>query len=280
MERQTKSSVDIPKWSALLVEAVNKPGLIMKAYGAFHQYSLGNQLLALVQCQMRGLQPGPINTFPKWKNLGPHVKRGERALTLCMPITLKRRNERADNDGESNGEGTFTSFVYKARWFVVAQTEGQDVEPQVTPDWDAKRALATLGIELIAFDSMDGNTQGFARKRQIAINPVAQLPQKTLFHEMAHVTLHTSEGDFTDTEQTPRNLREVEAESVALLCCEALGLEGAEYARGYIQNWLYKGAGYNADAIPEKSAQKIFRAADQILRAGRPTKERPAESAN
>ena len=30
----------------------------------------------------------------------------------------------------------------------------------------------------------------------------------------------------------------------------------------------------------EKSAQKIFRAADQMLRAGRPDKERAAEDAN
>jgi len=50
-----------------------------------------------------------------------------------------------------------------------------------------------------------------------------------------------------------------------------LELEGADYCRGYIQNWLYKGVGYNAEAIPEKSARKILRAADQILRAGRPT---------
>ena len=86
---------------------------------------------------------------------------------------------------------------------------------------------------------------------------------------MAHVVLgHTTEADFTDTERTPKNLREVEAESVALLCCEALNLEGADYCRGYIQNWLRPSIG-NADVIPEKSAQKIFRAADQILRAGR-----------
>lgn len=95
---------------------------------------------------------------------------------------------------------------------------------------------------------------------------------------MAHVLLHTSEGDFTDTEQTPRNLREVEAESVALLCCEALNLEGAAYCRGYIQNWLYQGIDCDADAIPEKSAQKIFRAADQILRAGRTQHEQSAET--
>jgi hypothetical protein len=248
------------------VEAVNKPGLIMKAYGACHSYSLGNQLLALVQCQMRGLQPGPINTFPKWKDLGRHVKRGERALTLCMPITCKRRDD--TNDDESNSDGTFTSFVYKARWFVLSQTEGQDLEPQVTPEWETKRAA--LGIEMIPFDGIDGNCQGFARKRSIAINPVAQLPHKMLFHEMAHVTIgHTLESDFADTEKTPRNLREVEA--VALLCCGALGLEGADYCRGYLQNWLYQGIGYNADAIPEKSAQKIFRAADQLLKAGRLT---------
>lgn len=266
---QNKShTADIPKWSALLVEAVNKAGLIMKAYSNFHSYSLGNQLLALVQCQMRGLQPGPINTFPKWRELGRHVRRGERALMLCMPITCKRRDETTDE--VADGEHTFTSFVYKARWFVLTQTEGEDLQPQVTPEWGATRALAALAIDQIPFDGTDGNCQGFARKRQIAINPVAQLPHKTLFHELAHVVIgHTAEADFADTEKTPRNLREVEAEAVALLCCESLELEGADYCRGYLQNWLYQGVGFDASAIPEKSAQKIFRAADQILRAGR-----------
>ena len=270
-ERQAQTqSTDVPKWSALLVEAVNKPGLIMKAYSAFWNYSIGNQILALIQCQLRGIQPGPINTFPKWQTLGRVVKRGERALTLCMPITRKRRSdEDSAKTDASPEEQTYTTFVHKARWFVVSQTFGSELGPVTIPEWDAERALKTLCIERITFDKTDGNCQGFARGSQIAINPVAQLPHKTLFHEMAHVLLHTSEGDFTDTEQTPRNLREVEAESVALLCCEALGLEGVDYARGYIQNWLYQDIGYNADAIPEKSAQKIFRAADQILRAGR-----------
>jgi hypothetical protein len=68
-------------------------------------------------------------------------------------------------------------------------------------------------------------------------------------------------------------LREVEAEAVALHCCEALSLEGADYARGYIQNWMCHVIGYDADAIPEKSAQKILRTADQILRAGKPKAE-------
>jgi antirestriction protein ArdC len=280
-QRQTQTqSADIPRWSALLVEAVYKPGTIMKAYSAFWNYSVGNQILALIQCQLRGIQPGPINTFPKWQTLGRMVKRGEKALTLCMPLTRKRRNDESAENNEQKEEQVFTTFVHKARWFVVSQTFGNELGPITIPEWDAERALKTLCIERITFDKTDGNCQGFARGNQIAINPVAQLPHKTLFHEMAHVLLHTSEGDFTDTEQTPRNLREVEAESVALLCCEALGLEGADYARGYVQHWLYQGIGYDPDAIPEKSAQKILRTADQILRAGRPAKEQPAESVN
>ena len=128
--------------------------------------------------------------------------------------------------------------------------------------------MKALSIERVPFDHTDGNVQGFSRGRSIAINPLAQLPYKTLFHELAHVILHTDDGDFADDETTPRSLCEVEAESVALLCCESLGLEGADCARGYIQHWLSRGSVSNAEAIPEKSAQKIFRAADQIIRAG------------
>ena len=74
-------------WAALLQEAVSKPGYIHEAYSRFHNYSLGNQLLALFQCLVRGIQAGPLATFPRWKELGRHVKKGEKALTLCMPLT-------------------------------------------------------------------------------------------------------------------------------------------------------------------------------------------------
>ena len=279
MQSHTQPTLDIPKWSALLVEAVNKPGLIMEAYSAFHNYSIGNQILALVQCQLRGLEPGPINTFPGWQALGRNVKRGERALILCMPITRKLRNEETTESNDDNGERKFTSFVYKPRWFVMSQTAGEEFTRPQPSEWDRERALEALNIDQIAFTETNGNVQGYAKQRQIAINPVAQLPHKTLFHEAAHVVLgHTTEADFTDTERTPKNLREVEAEAVALLCCEALNLEGADYCRGYIQNWLCPAVGYNGEVIPEKSAQKILHAADQILKAGRPPAEHEREN--
>lgn len=65
-----------------------------------------------------------------------------------------------------------------------------------------------------------------------------------------------------DTDQTPRSVAEVEAEAVALLCCESLGLPGAEFSRGYIQSWA------KGEPISGRSAQRIFHAADRILKAG------------
>jgi hypothetical protein len=187
-----------------------------------------------------------------------------------MPVTRKVRDEESQDNQTENHERTFTGFIYKPHWFVLSQTIGDEFVPTNLPEWNAEQALAALNIEQISFTHTDGNCQGYARRRQIAINPVAQLPHKTMFHEAAHVILgHTTESDYADTERTLKNLREVEAETVALLCCEALNLEGADYCRGYIQNWLYPPVRHNEAGIPEKSAQKIFHAADQILRAGR-----------
>jgi hypothetical protein len=218
----------------------------------------------MVQCQQRGIDPGPLSTFPGWIEKGRCVRKGERAIVLCMPLTFKNKERQSEGDPSH-----FLGFAYKPRWFVLSQTEGEAVEPPTIEAWEYPRALAALSITEQPFTLLEGNVQGYARGREIAISPLAQLPHKTRFHELAHIMLgHTEEADFNDTEQTPRTLREVEAECVALICCETLGVDGADYCRGYVQSWNRTG-----EPIPEQSAQKIFRAADRILRAGRPAKE-------
>jgi antirestriction protein ArdC len=94
------------------------------------------------------------------------------------------------------------------------------------------------------------------------------MQHRTLFHELAHVVLgHTEElRRMDDTDRTPQNLREVEAESVALICCESLGMPGSDFCRGYVQHWI------KGESITDKSAQCIFKAADQIPKAGHPQK--------
>jgi hypothetical protein len=158
----------------------------------------------------------------------------------------------------------FTKFVYRPNWFTLAQTDGDPLAEQPIPAWDKDRALGALNIAEVPFDRLDGNTLGFARDRSIAINPVNPLPHKTTFHELAHVLLgHTTESPQHDGELTPRSLKECEAEAVALLCCAALDLPGVEFSRGYIQSWWGQG-----NPIPERSAQRILKVADQILKAG------------
>jgi antirestriction protein ArdC len=224
-------------WAALLQEAVSKPGYIHEAYCRFHNYSLGNQLLALFQCFARGIQPGPLATFPKWKELGRHVRKGEKALILCMPLTCKRtKTVRKDDGTEQEEQFAFTHFSLRPLWFVLSQTEGAEYQAPAIPEWTEQKALEALNVERVDFEDLDGNTQGYAKRgRKVAVSPIAGLPHKTLFHELGHVGLgHCDEGDLSDTELTPRDVREMEAEAVALLCCESLGLPGAEYSRGYV----------------------------------------------
>ena len=248
----------------LLQTAVTDPGIISRAYQQFHNYSLGNQLLAMFQCAEREIPPGPMATYPRWRELGRQVKKGEKAITLCMPITVTRKGSTDPVETDPDEPEAFTRFIYKPRWFVLSQTEGEALPEPEIPSWDRERALDGLDIREIPFEHTDGNCLGFARDRSIAINPVNPLPHKTRFHELAHVLLgHTAEGTQTDSEITPRTLRECEAESVALLCCAALDLPGVAECRGYVQRWWGQG-----HEIPERSAQRILKAADQILRAG------------
>lgn len=264
------STFSPPQFTDLLARALTEPGIISTAYSAFHGYSVSNQILALVQCAARGIPLGPIATFMGWQDKGRYVRKGEKAITLCQPVTAKRRAEdRPDAEGSDDGKPeTFTRFIYRPNWFVLAQTDGQDVEPLAIPEWDQARALETLGIVEEVFTKMDGNCQGYARQRSIAVSPVAELPHKTRFHELAHVVLgHTAEAEagLSDSDLTPRSLREVEAEAVALVCLEALGLPGVEHSRGYLQYWNER---RGAEPIPERSAQRVFKVADQILKAG------------
>jgi antirestriction protein ArdC len=216
----------------------------------------------LGQCHARGIALGPIATFPRWKGLGRYVRKGEKAIELCQPVTCKRTIENTET-GEQD-EATLTRFVYRRNWFVLAQTDGQPYAPPAVPGWDQTRALAALEITETPFELADGNCQGYARARSIAVSPIAALPFKTTIHEIAHIVLgHTAEGELQDDERTPRNLREVEAEATALLICAALNQPGVDCCRGYIQHW------YDGHEIPEANARRILKAADQILRAGR-----------
>lgn len=237
-------------FSALLQEALEKPGRLAECYTWFRDYSIGNSLWALGQMYAREIKPGPIATFKKWQALGRQVQKGEKALHLMMPIVKE--------DKETGDKSMF--FVTKSYWFSYSQTTGPEIDltKLLTGKFDQEKMLETLGIEQVPFDSVSGNTMGYAQDNKIAINPVNPLPHKTLFHETAHCLLHTGKNN----ETLDRSTKEVEAEGVTYIILCALDLPGKEESRGYLQHWL---AG---NKLEEKTARRIFGAADKILKAG------------
>jgi hypothetical protein len=267
------------QWEKILREAVTVPGLMHDAYRAFWPYSRGNQIAAIMQCTAREIEVGPLDTFAGWLNKGRKIKKGERGLQLCQPVETRAKSDAQGaetteaSETERNAAGVVVRrfFIWRPHWFTYSQTEG---EPMLTPEppalaWDKAKAFGVLGISQVPFSHPDGNCQGFAGMRDgravLAVNPVAALPHKTLFHEIAHHVLgHVTGETFADGETITRDLRELEAESVAYILCESFGLAGADYSRGYIQHW------FKGEQVPEKSARRIFGAADKIIKAGEP----------
>ncbi|MEO1767954.1 ArdC-like ssDNA-binding domain-containing protein [Thiobacter aerophilum] len=272
---QHNNRTNRPDWGKLFQSILSEPGRLGDHYQWFHRFSLGNQALAMQQMADRGIQIGPIASFNGWQKLGRKVKKGEKAIALWMPVVKK---EVILQDDGTECEETRMFFVMKNNWFALAQTEPSDPENQgivsapETPGWDRDLAMKRLGITEVPFTEVDGNCQGFAypNRGQIAINPLAAMPWKTTFHEIAHCLLHSKQAEaaaFIDGVHVSRSIEEAEAESVAFLCCATLGLSGLEDARGYVQNWLDSPA--QAEEFAKKSAARVFSAADKILKAGR-----------
>lgn len=244
--------------SALIKEAVEMPGRLAECYSVFCNYSILNALALASQIRARAARGeqitlGPVASFKKWSEFGGKVKKGSKALWVNIPMVVKKKKEE-----EKEEDASFMFFRWKPCVFCFAQVEG--INPpnlETRGSWDIKRAMEKLGIKQIPFSHIDGNTQGYATKEGVALNPVASHPVRTLVHECAHFLLHFGK------ESTPDNLKEVEAETVSYIVGACLGLDGAEESRGYIQHYLASAE------LPEKSAKRILSAANKIIKEGK-----------
>ena len=83
----------------------------------FRSYSAGNCMLLALQCHERGIEPGLVGGFRTWLKLGRCVRKGERALRILAPVTVKERNSRGEETGEQR------LFFRTAFVFELSQTE-------------------------------------------------------------------------------------------------------------------------------------------------------------
>lgn len=132
--------------------------------------------------------------------------------------------------------------------------------------WGLKRALKTLDIERVPFQSTPAHEklEGYTKRRTIAVNPRSPHPFSVVLHESVHVVLAHAEGTASLWEVNPA-LAEFEAETAALLTMAELNVldsNTASRSRGYIQSRI-------GDQVPTReSIDRVMYAVGTLVMAG------------
>jgi hypothetical protein len=193
------------------------------------------------------------------------VRKGERALRVFAPMTVKERDQRGVETGERR------VFFKTAFVFDVSQTEpvpGADPEPLEPPSQpltgsshehllEPLRAFAkSLGFS-VRFDALPGAAGGYcdSRERRIVVDAqvAANAQVRTLVHECAHAV-------GVDYERYSRSQAEVIVDTVTFIVCASIGLAVDGESVPYVAGW---GEGGALEAVTE-FAETIDRLARRI----------------
>jgi antirestriction protein ArdC len=244
----------------------------------FHRYSFSNQLLIALQRP----DATQVGGYRKWQQFGRQVRKGEKGITIIAPCAHKVRRTTVD-DRQDETDIRVTGFTC-TQVFDIAQTDG-DLLPEICTQLlgdDPAGAFHRLEVVARALDftvdvaPLDGSLNGDCNhgNRRIRVNAEVSPMQrvKTLSHELAHAWLHGPDRMPADM---TRGLKELEAESVAYIVCQEVGIDSSQYTFGYVAGWAGDGA---SNAI-STSAQRIVQAARIILDLLEPTADRATEGA-
>ena len=231
----------------------------------FHTYSFCNVLLIQSQFPTASRAAG----FHTWRGLGRSVRGGERAIWILAPVTTRLAATPGDGGGVEDEDQPRVVVTFRAvPVFDIAQTDGEplpEVASRLTGDdpcgaFDQlQRVAATLGYS-VSVEPLPGERNGdcaFAERRLRVRDDLSPAQAaKTLCHEVGHALMHDG---FAGT----RELAECEAESVAYVVCDGLGLDTSAYSFGYIAGWA--GGGDEAVRAITDSGNRIQGAAHRIL---------------
>ncbi|HEV2395998.1 MAG TPA: ArdC family protein [Candidatus Sulfotelmatobacter sp.] len=232
------------------------------AMARFHSYSFGN----ILQIARQRPDAQRVAGIRAWNELGRFVKKGEKGIQILAPmIGYRRKKDVAEQEQDAKPAPMLIGFraVYV---FDVAQTDGADLpefEHNITGEVGAHRDrmiafLAAQNIKL-EFNEKIAPALGVSYGGKIALLPGQSKAEEftTLVHETAHEILHKTER----RTMTTATVRETEAEAVAFIVGQAVGLEMGTASSDYIQ--MYAG---NAALLAE-SLEVIQRTSAVILAA-------------
>lgn len=215
---------------------------LLNMLGQFHNYSMNNCILILMQCP----NASRVASFQTWKKLGYPVRKGEKGIKVLVPIPYTYQTERKTVDEQGNPVTEtldVKGLTFKVgHVFDASQVDGEmptlayELEDDSENLRQAVEKIVTEN-ENIAYDHglKKSDANGYYRldTKQIALRPDMSASQtiKTIIHEKAHSLLHNSASEYT------REEAEVQAESVAYCVCSAFGLDTSSYSFGYIASW-------------------------------------------
>lgn len=234
----------------------------LRTMSRFHHYSVNNSILIFMQRPDASLVAG----YTSWqKNFQRHVKKREKGIFILAPCPYKVKKEQEkkddltgrpllDQDGKPLKEVVeITQVSFRpAAVFDISQTEGkelptigvEDLQGQVSEYDTLLEALKEISPVPIGFEEISGSSKGYYSlgERRIAIQAdMSQLQTiKTMVHEIAHSKLHAINQDVTPEElvrHPDQHTREVQAEGVAYVVCQHLGLDTSDYSFGYVAAW-------------------------------------------
>jgi hypothetical protein len=234
----------------------------LAAMARFHNYSFGN-IVAIARQRPTATR---VAGFRAWKEMGRFVKRGEKGIQILAPMTgYRRRNEATEQEPEEKPRPVLIGFRIVHVWDI-SQTEGVDLpeyESNVSGDVGEcrDRLLDFLAQQNIALEFNEGIAPAFGVSYggKIALLPGQSKAQEfvTLVHETAHELLHKAERRTFTT----ATVRETEAEAVAFVVGQAIGLEMGQSSSDYIQM-------YNGDSrLLAESLEFVQRTSGIILAA-------------
>lgn len=235
----------------------------LKFASMFTNYSARNTMLINLQKPHATF----VASYGKWKKLGRNVERGEKGIIIFAPVIYdtnqysdvqipvvdKQGNPLFNEDGTlktKTVEKQLSGISFKKVYvYDISQTSGKEIPQladELTGDIDAekKEAIFTAlkkvtGIDF-EFRDLKSNVKGFynhADDRIVIKSGMSDAQTlKTAFHETAHKLLHDPKLEIV-TVKAPRNEKEVQAESVAFMVAERLGLDTSEYSFPYIASW-------------------------------------------
>jgi antirestriction protein ArdC len=206
----------------------------LRISASFWEYSWHNQMLIWRQKPDASFVGG----FHTWLRCGRHVKRGEKGIAILAPMFFKDKRQTADS-GDVESTRIWFRVVYV---FDISQTDGTPL-PELPTRSVGERGQEMLD-RLLHFAESRGITVRFVEKcrlngaagtsrgTEIEIRTCDQditTQAATLAHEIAHSLLHwTADGHkITTREGKPidKQVRELEAESVAYVLCNYFGIQ-------------------------------------------------------